>query len=271
MISDSELVNMNSEKGFPSPAAPAMEPRQQHPLANYQFSAEELRALRECNTESFFQRSLPLGTTFGLAAYFGVKRGFFSPNVRFGAAPKVVVSVIIGYFLGKFSYQQKCAEKIMRIPNSRLGELLKQRKRGSVYDTLTPDQGLGAGLALAPFSSPSQDLYSDEGIRTQKSNPLDLDTERPVPKGLDETLRPSVDSPITMYEDNLPPEPPKHSVTYEELRRRNREEYLKKTQNPYSRPLPPEAPVVIRTERPVEEEPTGSKGQKNRYGDVWSQ
>ena len=44
--------------------------------ANYQFSSEELRVFRECNAESFFQRSMPLGTAFGLAAYFGVKQGY---------------------------------------------------------------------------------------------------------------------------------------------------------------------------------------------------
>lgn len=57
--------------------------------ANYQFSSDELRVFRECNTESFFQRSLPLGTTFGLAAYFAVKQGYipvsreiFHPHIK---------------------------------------------------------------------------------------------------------------------------------------------------------------------------------------------
>ena len=38
----------------------------------------------------------------------------------------------LGYFVGKFSYQEKCREKIMALPNSRLAEALRQRKgRGS--------------------------------------------------------------------------------------------------------------------------------------------
>ncbi|XP_018803386.1 PREDICTED: OCIA domain-containing protein 1-like isoform X1 [Bactrocera latifrons] len=47
-----------------------------NPLANYQFSADEIRVLRECNSESFFQRSLPLGTALGVGAYLAVKNGF---------------------------------------------------------------------------------------------------------------------------------------------------------------------------------------------------
>lgn len=49
--------------------------------ARYEFSAEELRVLRECDTESFFRRSLPLGTSFGLAAYMAVKNGMLSVRV----------------------------------------------------------------------------------------------------------------------------------------------------------------------------------------------
>lgn len=263
-----------SDGTLPSPggAPPCPKPRHQHPLAHYQFSAEELRVLRECNTESFFQRSLPIGTGLGLAAYYGVKRGFLSPNQRFGAVPKVVVSVIVGYFIGKVSYQRKCAQKLMQLPNSKLAEVLRQRKKGSLYDSLTPDQGLGAGLALAPFTTPNPDIYSDETIRKGRVNSLDLDTERPVQKGLDDTYRPTLDSPAIVYEDNLPAEPPKQTVSYDELRKQNRDEYYKKSQNQFYRPVPPEAPTVIRgKEEPTAPEPEKPQGTKNRYGDVWTQ
>lgn len=52
-----------------------------NPLAGYQFSPEEMKVLAECNRESFFQRSLPLGTMFGVGAYLGVKQGFFSVSL----------------------------------------------------------------------------------------------------------------------------------------------------------------------------------------------
>lgn len=50
----------------------------------YQFSADELRVLRECNSESFWQRSLPIGTALGVGTFFAVQKGIFSPNLRFG-------------------------------------------------------------------------------------------------------------------------------------------------------------------------------------------
>lgn len=56
--------------------------------------------------------------------------GYLNPNPRYGATPKVFLAVIIGYFMGKFSYQQKCAEKLMHLPNSPIGEMLRQRRKG---------------------------------------------------------------------------------------------------------------------------------------------
>ena len=41
----------------------------------------------------------------------------------------------MGYFVGKFSYQKQCAEKIMALPNSKLGEMLRQRKKGGIIET----------------------------------------------------------------------------------------------------------------------------------------
>lgn len=55
--------------------------------------------------------------------------------MNFGPTPKVIVSVIIGYFIGKISYQTKCAEKLMQLPNSRVGEILRQRRRGNMAET----------------------------------------------------------------------------------------------------------------------------------------
>jgi hypothetical protein len=48
---------------------------------------------------------------------------------RWGATPKVMAAVFVGYFMGKFSYQKKCAEKMMQLPNSPLGEMLRKRRQ----------------------------------------------------------------------------------------------------------------------------------------------
>ncbi|XP_055855213.1 OCIA domain-containing protein 1 [Episyrphus balteatus] len=257
------------QPGILDPGSPQ---RPQHPLANYHFSSDELRVLKECDVESFFQRSLPFGTGFGLSAYFGVKHGYLKPNVKFGALPKVMVGVIVGYFLGKFSYQQKCAEKIMRIPGSKLGEMLRQKKNNAMYGMLTPDKNLGAGIALSPFTPSNADIFSDESLRYGKSSSLELDTEsRPTLSGLDDIYRPSVDDPSPQFETDLPVVAPKQGVTYDELRMKNREEYMKKSQSIYSRPLPAEAPTVRRSmgsnDNTEAQRPTG---ERNKYGDTWT-
>ncbi|XP_037714658.1 OCIA domain-containing protein 1 [Drosophila subpulchrella] len=257
---------MDSPLGDGSRQPPQHNP---HPLADYQFSAEEVKALRECNTESFFQRSLPFGTGLGLLAYFGVKNGYLQGHGKYGAVPKVVMGVILGYFVGKFSYQQKCAEKIMRLPNSHLGELLRQRRQGGgVISSITPDENLGRAFTLAPFTPSSADVYSDEAIKPTRSTALNLDTEsRPTMAGLDDIYRPTLDS-ASMMDTELPLEPAKPGQSYEDLRRRNREDYSKHQQSPYSRPYEPPAPVQQRPAEPsARNEPAG---RKNQYGDSWT-
>lgn len=109
----------------------------------------------------------------------------------------MVIGVIVGYFLGKFSYQQKCAEKIMALPNSRLGEILKQRQRGGA-SFLNPDQSIGMGMTLGAFTPNSADVYSDEHMQPDsKGNALNLDMEsRPQFAGLDDIYRPNLDCNI---------------------------------------------------------------------------
>lgn len=210
----------------------------------------------------------------GAATYYSVKTGYFKGNPRWGAAPKVACAVVFGFFLGKISYQAKCAEMLMQIPNSRLAEILKQRKKGSVFEQFTPDQGYGTGLSLAPFSSPAES-YSDEPAR--KSSSLDLDTSRPNISGLDDVYRPTLDNapPIANYDDlTLPLEPLKPGVSYDELRKKNREEYFQRQQQNQLQVAPPSglppatrAPVIRQPELTPEER----EARKNKYGDVWSE
>jgi hypothetical protein len=197
----------------------------------FQFSPEELAALRECDMEALVQRSFPIGTAFGVGTWMAAERGFISKTGRFGAGAKIFSAVIIGYFVGKLSYQSKCAEKIMRLPNSQLAEALRRRKKGEFFENFSRE----GGLSLAPFSS-STDVYTDENLKSsQPQNSLDLDLDRPANFGLDDTYRPSIDSPERNFNDNLPLEPPKSSVTYEELRRKNREDYEKRVNAPFNR------------------------------------
>lgn len=142
--------------------------------------------LRECNSESFWQRSLPLSSSMGFATWYCIKNGILPGNVKFGAGPKVFVAIACGYFLGKFSYQSKCAEKIMQLPDSRLADALRRKKKGEFFENIRPD----GSLTMAPFSG-TTDVYTDENLKHPEkfNNSLDMDLDRPFNSGLDDTYR----------------------------------------------------------------------------------
>ncbi|XP_047115554.1 OCIA domain-containing protein 1 [Schistocerca piceifrons] len=240
------------------------------PQMPYRLTMEEVRVLRQCNRDSFYQRSLPFATILGGTTYLAVKSGYFKAHPRFGATPKVIVAGLLGYFVGKVSYQSRCAEKLMQLPNSRIGEALRQRKRQGNQEILTMDPSFGAGVSLPTFGS--LDTFSDVGPQH------DLDSGYPASEGLDDTYRPTLDSPA--FEEEMPlPEAQQRSTTYEELRRKNREEYEQKKTKPYRGIAgTDEVPTVIRQQTPLEEQapkrptpPPSWNKPKNKYGDVWEE
>lgn len=219
-------------------------PPPQAPGAPYRFTPEEMAVLNQCNEESFFQRSLPLGTLLGVGTFAAVQRGYLKPNAKFGAFPKVSLAVIVGYFLGKVSYQRKCAEKLMALPGSYIGQILREKREGKISPGQSPSQ------YGSMYGATSGDIYSDAGPGSSLN--LDLD-------------RPSYDSD-TYRPDNGPisPDPPaKSSLSYDELRKSNRDKYYESRQDPY-RVTPPSAPArVIQPESP----PPAPR-PTNKYGDV---
>ncbi|KAG5893299.1 hypothetical protein JTB14_023509 [Gonioctena quinquepunctata] len=256
---------INVEREVEGSAEPRRPPPLQDPQRKYKFTPDELRVIRECNKESFYQRCLPVSALLAGSAYYGVKAGFLRPNPRFGATPKVIAGVIFGYFLGKFSYQSKCAEKLMQLPNSQLGEILRQKRRGNMKESVDP--GFGPGMSLAPFSSMgSADTYTD----LNPNSSLDIDTERPDMPGLDDYNRPSVDNPL--YEEEMPPIQ-KHTTTYDELRKQNREEYQNKRVGNYRQSIkqPETATPSPRSYKDLQDREGGEtvSTPKNKYGDAW--
>lgn len=258
---------MDNNPGPDSPnyGAPSGPPRhgpQQPPSTQYRFSNEELRVLRQCNRDSFYQRSIPLASILGIGTYYGVQSGYLKPHSRWGAAPKVTLAAIVGYFLGKVSYQSKCAEMMMRLPNSRLGEALRQRKlKGGLQETITMDPN----LSLSPFGD--VETNSDIGPHHE------IDMDRPYQEGLDDSQRPTLDSP-SFEEEGLPAGTQPWSATYEDLRRKNREEYeQKKTKQFRGVASSEDVPTVIRPRGPNPDVPPSPppawNREKNQYGDVW--
>ncbi|XP_050360454.1 OCIA domain-containing protein 1 isoform X1 [Nymphalis io] len=216
-----------------------------HPLRYYEFTQEEIKALEECDKESFYQRCLPFSTFFAAITYAGVKNGTLKPNPRFGAIPKVTLAVIVGYFLGKLSYQRACAEKLMAIPNSYIGQLLREKKQGRL--------GIVPKRTPTMFGATSDDVYSDAG----PGSSLDLDTDRPLFN--DDSFRPGSDSGSSNIPEGTPSRP---ILSYDELRRKNRTEYSDSRQDPYKME-PNIVPSVSRTQ-PAPPQSSST----NKYGDI---
>jgi hypothetical protein len=75
------------------------------------------------------------------------------------------------------------------------------------------------------------------------------------------------------YEDQIPEKPPKYETTYEELRKKNREEYNQRQSQSFTRQAQAPAPVSPPAQRQAEDPPMqepARNGPKNKYGDVWS-
>ena len=62
--------------------------------------------------------------------------GFLKGSPKYGAVPKVLMAVGLGYILGKFSYKSNCEEKIMALPNSELAQIIRQRKGRPLWPRL---------------------------------------------------------------------------------------------------------------------------------------
>ncbi|CAG4978066.1 unnamed protein product [Colias eurytheme] len=98
-----------------------------HPLRYYEFSQDEIKALEECDKESFYQRCLPFSTLFATLTYAAIKYGFMSRNPHFGAVPKVVVAALVGHCYGRLSYIPDCEVKLRKLPaNSHLGNVMRK-------------------------------------------------------------------------------------------------------------------------------------------------
>ncbi|XP_077519443.1 OCIA domain-containing protein asrij [Amblyomma americanum] len=256
-------------------------------LQGHVLTPEEIRVLQECGRESFIYRAVPLGLAAAIGVQYAVKAGYMAPHPKYGPYVKMFGAGFVGWMIGKFSYRRQCEEKLMKLPNSVIGEALRRK-----YGMASSDVFRGSpGNQLGELSTvPGQDKYlGDLG-----SQSLDLRSYN-APQGLDDSQRPSMDNPVVAeVPENLPPA--KYSTTYEELRRRNREEYERRlSAPPPSSHLPPPAlsqpPVAPQSptqasqeldERPQRGYPlrppssehapaTGRTGKKNKYGDSWEE
>ncbi|XP_066962429.1 OCIA domain-containing protein 1 isoform X1 [Macrobrachium rosenbergii] len=252
----------HNEQGYPPTGAPTQE-QQFKPV----FNQEELRVLRECNIESFYYRCVPMAAALTTAAYLAMRKGVLKTSERYGYAPKMFGAAFIGYFAGKFSYQNACAEKLMRLPDSPVGEALRKRKgRMGFQESLSMEPGFTVAMPSSDSEPPHprQPIFDD--LRPDFHNEGLDDYER----GVTESLNPYTEINTTS---------PQHYTSYEELRRQNREEYVNRMAEKYRRPLsdtPPDSglsSIPSSDSLPPSPSPSSSRPsppkvvKRNQYGD----
>ncbi|XP_076053275.1 OCIA domain-containing protein asrij [Oratosquilla oratoria] len=239
------------------------------------FTPEELRTLRECSNEAFYYRCMPLAAILSSGVFIAIRRGILSASPRFGYVPKILGASLVGYFGGKLSYQSACAEKIMRLPNSPLGEALR-KKKGVV--------GFQETLAMEPGFSLGFD--SSTAAERQSEQPI-FDDHRPDVRdhveGLDDYHK--VTDSLSPYTEQPSDTAPQQFTSYAELRQMNREEYVNKMAERYRR-LPQDSaqnPGAVQQSVSTQEQPSSINNpysqpvsstpapKKNKYGDIWEE
>lgn len=247
---------------YPHSGAPQQQQKPSPDSVFYQFSPEETRVMNECNKESFFQRSLPLSLITGAVSYAAVNAGYLKRSVKWGPWPKVMFGGLFGYLIGKYSYQTICAEKLMQLPNSELGRVLRER-RGKASGELFQGSALSPTIVSSGTDTPTlmNDYKSDMDIDMHKPmNSLDTDY-RPNYEGL--PLR--KDNEISM--SNVTP------TSYDDLRNRNRQDYDRTQPNKMAyRPPPPSNTQPIWDNQPYlpsdQTRIPQPRESRNQYGDV---
>ncbi|CAH1267157.1 OCIAD1 [Branchiostoma lanceolatum] len=252
--------------GGPGVAVPGPEGKQ------LTVSPEEMQIFQQCRRESFFYRCLPIGGVFGLATNRLLAAGFLKPG-RFGTGPKYMLAAVAGWILGKWSYMKTCENKFLLLESSNIGDMIRKRRGmvpiggdGASADPWGTPGHDGSGTLQAPdmgygqYRSPVQSSdYGSSSSFEQGSSGGFRDTEVEL-SGPVEAF-----GPMSIPED----EQSKKYMTYEELRKRNREA----SPPPLSAPPPPSFQPSYRIGRDgsresIEERAADAQWRKNQYGDL---
>ncbi|XP_057335225.1 OCIA domain-containing protein 1 [Microplitis mediator] len=197
---------------------------------NIQLTKEEMAVLTECQHNSVFHRGLPLGVVAAGGFHYMMKTGIMKKNIG-----TLIVSGLSGFLIGTISYRSVCMEKLMALPHSTLKErilaaqgvqpvkvdLQSSDNQSQTWYDIHPinepyrDAPMGSSLDVEPYQS-HHDGYSNTHIDTESAFALDPPLQ---PIGRDKY------------------------TSYDELRRRNREEYERSNSSSRpSRPYRPEPP-----------------------------
>ncbi|XP_051952390.1 OCIA domain-containing protein 1-like [Xyrauchen texanus] len=266
---------MSQESSGFTPAAQVPHGSSKGPLgAAYIPNEEERRVFRECNSESFWYRSLPFSAIAVTVTQVLVSKGMLAPSPRFGSLPKIAIAGIVGFISGKMSYMRACQEKFMKLENSPLGEALRQGHLHPVPSELNQlefadpnlsDSQQSASTSVFQTVTESSSMPESHNSYTSDypyNSPSQSYDPTPFSSGFSDS------GPIGIRDDITPQAPPydedapkKKAILYEELRSKNRENYEVTLTQKAETLLKPQTDVPV----PKKEV------KKNMYGDAWDE
>ncbi|XP_071948252.1 OCIA domain-containing protein 1-like isoform X2 [Antedon mediterranea] len=236
-------------------------------VQNINLTPGDLEIVAECRRESFYYRSLPLSTLAAIGTHQLIRMGYLTTG-RLGQIPKIGFAMLTGYLVGKISYVNECKKKFMRLENSEVGEMLRKGKN------IGP--GTFAGVPNIAMETEEYDERESERNAIRSSDPhVNLDIDTSTLPSLDDKM----DRPETLYQfdnDLNESQAAKPMTTYEELRKRNRDQSNRNTmQNNFDNKQLVASDRSGSKPRSKHFEDTGfSKSVKtkvNTYGDSWDE
>ncbi|XP_034947410.1 OCIA domain-containing protein 1 [Chelonus insularis] len=182
---------------------------QQNPLFNIVLTPEEIKILNECRSNAIYHRGLPMGAAMAGGCYYMMNKGIVKRNM-WGMA----LSGIAGFFIGTMSYRGICMEKLLSLPNSTLKDRILAAQGMQPRVRVDVNTGENFFDSILPSSDTPQGSSFD--VEPYQSNQLDSYDFRPV-------------DAETAYAVNPPLQPAQRETytTYDELRRRNRDDYYR--------------------------------------------
>lgn len=144
-----------------------------------EFSMEEIAISRQCQSESFWYRCLPLSLAMSTAVQVAGKFGVLK-KYSFG---KAFAAGMVGFGIGKLSYVSACEDKFLReLPRSQVSQLIRKRRGLQPLEIDPSEQGQAFHQEQAPdysdYFAASTTKTSESDVQGDEQNTMSYDILR---------------------------------------------------------------------------------------------
>nr|CAH8853426.1 unnamed protein product [Trichobilharzia regenti]CAH8853428.1 unnamed protein product [Trichobilharzia regenti] len=170
-----------------------------------QLTEEDLTTLKKCRQLSFWRGSVPFTIGAGLAVTVADRYGFFTKR-RMLRIPCYVISMTVGYFLGKVSYIGECKRMFLQLNDSRIKDQILRVEQftqsGGTFQP-TPDSPIIVNTPVEkhpPMSYAQRREYYRHHPEQSGSSPS-YSNSKPPEMGIDESKQQSETKSNLQYFD----------------------------------------------------------------------